>query len=93
MRKFLFYVLALSSFLPIAACTSEYNLATRQQETLIYGTQKEVQIGDAVAQQIEEHYQDKIISDIDVNQRLQNILARIVAVCDRKELRYSIKAI
>ncbi|OGX37248.1 MAG: hypothetical protein A3C36_07395 [Omnitrophica WOR_2 bacterium RIFCSPHIGHO2_02_FULL_52_10] len=70
-------------------CTTEYNLATKQEETLIYSTEKEVKIGDAVAPQIEAQF--KILTDIDVNERVQRILDRIVAVCDRKDIVYVVK--
>lgn len=72
-------------------CASEYNLATKQQETLLYGTEKEVAIGEAVASKMEEEYE--IIADVDVNERVQKILDRIVAVCDRRDIVYFIKVV
>ena len=75
----------------LQGCTTEYNLATRKQETLLYGMEKEVKIGDAVAPKIEAQYD--ILTDVDVNERVGRILDRIVAVCDRKELVYFIKVI
>ncbi|MBN1870126.1 MAG: M48 family metalloprotease [Candidatus Omnitrophica bacterium] len=72
-------------------CSTEYNLATQRQETLIYGTEKEVKIGETVAPKIEAQYD--MITDVDVNERVQRILGRIVAVCDRKDLVYFIKVI
>ena len=74
-----------------SGCATEYNLATRQQETLFYDTQKEVDIGDAVAAKVEEQF--KIITDIDVTERLQKILDRVVEVCDRRDIVYFIKAL
>ncbi|MDP2652930.1 MAG: Maf family nucleotide pyrophosphatase [Candidatus Omnitrophota bacterium] len=74
-----------------SGCATEYNLATGQQETLMYGTEKEVKIGDAVAQQIESHY--KIVTDVELNERVQRIFDRLVAVCDRRELVYTIKVL
>ena len=85
----------LSFFFPIilfiAGCTTEYNLATKQEETLIYSSEKEVKIGDAIAPQIEAQY--KIVTDVDVNERVNRILDRIVAVCDRKDIVYFVKVI
>lgn len=75
----------------LQGCATEYNLATRKQETLLYGTEKEVKIGDAVAPKIEAQYD--ILTDVDVNERVGRILDRIVAICDRKELVYFIKVI
>ena len=45
--------LILISVLFFAGCSSEFNLATKREETLIYGTDKEVAMGDTMAQQIE----------------------------------------
>lgn len=73
-----------------ASCTTEYNLATRQEESLLYSSEKEIKIGDAIAPKIEAQFE--IIQDVDVNERVQRILDRIVAVCDRKDLVYFIKA-
>ncbi len=73
----------------ILGCATEYNLATRQEETLLYGTEKEIKIGEAVSRQIEAQY--KIVTDVDANERVEQILDRIVAVCDRKDLVYFIK--
>ena len=72
-------------------CTSEYNLATRQQESLLYSTDKEVRIWERVAEQVEEQFE--VIEDIDLNERLDLVLERIVQVCDRKGLLYFAKII
>ena len=74
-----------------AGCSTEYNLATNQQETLIYGTEKEMKIGEAVAQQFDSHF--SIDNDAEINARVRKVLDRIVAVCDRQELVYTIKVI
>ena len=84
-----FFIMGMTVF--IQGCATEYNLATKKQETLLYGTEKEIKIGDAIAPKIEAQYD--ILEDVDVNERLQRILDRIVAVCDRKDLVYFIKAI
>lgn len=72
-------------------CASEFNLATGEQEMLMVGTDQEIKVGDAVAHQMEKQF--KIIEDVDVNERVQQILDRIVAVCDRQDIIYSIKVI
>src|SRR3989338_6593717 len=84
----LFSIFCLMTF---SGCTTEYNLATQQQETLLYGTEKEVAIGDAVAAQWEAR--EELVTDVDVNERVQGILNRITAVCDRKDIIYFIKVI
>lgn len=75
----------------ISGCTSEYNLATKKEELYMYSTDREIRIGDAVANKIINHYE--IVEDVDVNDRVQKILDRIVAVCDRQDIVYFIKVI
>ncbi|MFP4473589.1 MAG: M48 family metallopeptidase [Candidatus Omnitrophota bacterium] len=76
----------------LSGCThSEFNLATGQQETYLHSTEKEERIGASVARQLESRF--PISDDMAVNERLNRILDRIVAVCDRKELVYTIKVI
>jgi septum formation protein len=84
-------VLSLVCMVSLWGCTSEYNLATRQEEALIYGTDKEVKIGEAVAAKIDQ--KEKIVTDVDVNERVEKILDKIVEVCDRKDVVYFIKVI
>jgi predicted Zn-dependent protease len=75
----------------LGGCATEYNLATQQHETLLFGTDKEVAIGNSMSRQIEKNY--KFVEDVDVNERVRRILDKIVAVCDREELVYSIHVI
>jgi len=72
-------------------CTTEYNLATEKQETLLYGTDKEVKIGESIAAQFDEQF--KILNDFEIQNRVNDILRRIVQVCDRQELVYTIKVV
>ncbi|MEW5895048.1 MAG: M48 family metalloprotease [Candidatus Omnitrophota bacterium] len=75
-----------------ASCTySEFNLATGQEETLIYDTEKEERIGASVADQMERNFEFDV--DYAANERLNMILDKIAAVCDRKELVYTVKII
>ncbi len=84
-------VLGIVMMAVLAGCATEYNLATEQEETLLYGTEREVKIGDAVSRQFDEHFE--INTDLDVNERVERILERLVKVCDRKELIYTVKVI
>ena len=86
--KLLFFIL---SVVGVSACITEYNVTTKKQETLIYDTDKEIKIGDSVALKLESKY--KVVEDVDVNQRIERILGRIVEVCDRKNLVYFIKVL
>lgn len=72
-----------------SGCATEYNLATQQEETLLYGTEKEVQIGDAVSEEIEKQYE--VVSEVEANERVERILNKVVEVCDRKDIVYFIK--
>ncbi|MBL8013233.1 MAG: septum formation protein Maf [Candidatus Omnitrophica bacterium] len=75
----------------LTGCTTEYNLATHQEESLLYGTEREKSIGAAAAQSLEK--QLELSGEVDANERVEKILKRIVAVCDRQELVYTIKII
>ncbi len=86
-------LLIISLVILCCGCVSEYNLATQQEESLIYGTEKEVAIGESFSRSLENHYKNKIVTDVDVNERVEKILKRIVAVCDRSDLVFFIKVI
>jgi MAF protein len=75
----------------LLGCTSEYNLATQREESLMYGTDKEVSVGDAFAAQIEKQFE--VVTDVDINERANAVLKRLVAVCDRQDLVYFIKVL
>lgn len=91
LKQFGVSVLMLCLVFGAAGCATEYNLATGQQETLMYGTEKEIAIGAALSQQLEKN--SKINTDVDVNERVQRILDRLVKVGDRQELVYTIKVL
>ena len=84
-------VIAVFFVLFLAGCTSEYNLATGQEERLLYGTDKEVALGNAIATQIAQ--QLKFVNDIDINIRVRGIFDRLVEVSDRKDLVFSVNII
>ena len=83
--------LFLFSLLLLTGCASEFNLATQREESLMYGTDKEVAIGDVVSQQIEKQF--KMDTDVEVNRRVQQILDRLVPVSDRQDLVYIIRVL
>jgi septum formation protein len=84
-------ILSMSFAVFFVGCTSEYNLATEKQERYIFDTDKEVEMGSKVAAAIEEEY--AVVPDMDINERVENILKRIVAVCDRKDVVYFVKVL
>ncbi len=91
LKKMGVHVLSLFVLLNMFGCASEYNLATQKQETLLYGSEKEKSMGAAMAQSIDK--QLELNTEIEANERVEGILKKIVAVCDRQELVYTIKVI
>ncbi|MCM8795790.1 MAG: Maf family nucleotide pyrophosphatase [Candidatus Omnitrophica bacterium] len=79
----------LCSFL--AGCYTEYNIVTQQEEFYYYSTDKEIQIGQAIAKEVEKEY--KLVDDPLVQKRVEDIGKKIVAVCDRKEIDYTFKVL
>ncbi len=75
----------------LSGCSTEFNPATNRQETLMYDDEKEKAVGASVALQIEKAA--KFNNEVDVNERVEKILKRIAAVCDRKDMVYTIRVI
>jgi len=67
-------------------CSTEYNIATGQQESFIYSTDKEVAMGKSIANEVDKEY--KAVDDPLVQKRIEDIGKRIAAVSDRKEIDY-----
>jgi septum formation protein len=92
LKQFGVHVLFLFFCFSFFGCvTTEYNMATEQQETLLFGTEKEIAMGSALTQYIDK--ENEINTDIDVNERVSQIAKRLQEVCDRKELLYSVQVI
>lgn len=81
----------LLSVLVFAGCTNEYNLATGKEESLLYGSEKEINLGNAVAAEIAKEI--KFVADLDINARVQKIFDRLVKVSDRRDLVFSVNII
>jgi MAF protein len=75
----------------LTGCSTEYNLATRQEEKYYYSTDKEVQIGQKVNLQVEKEY--KFSDDPLEEKRVEDIGKRIAAVSDRKEIDYHFRVL
>ncbi len=75
----------------LQGCASEYNLATHKEENLMYSSDKEVQMGDAMAQQADKQF--KYVTDVDKNERVRKIAQKIFSAADRQDIVYSIKII
>lgn len=66
--------------------TSQYSIPTQRQEYTFTTTEKEVEVGRQLAQQVEAEL--SLLADEGVQERVRSIGQRVVAVCDRKELVY-----
>lgn len=78
---FLTILLVLSS-----KCNAEYNLATKEQEYLLFNTASEVRLGRSLAQKVEKKF--KISKDTALQERIQRIGRDIALVCDRRDITY-----
>ena len=45
----------------LSGCASEYNIVTQQEETYLYSTDREIQIGQSIAKEVEKEY--KLVDD------------------------------
>ena len=79
----MFFVLSLSG---CNGLMTNFNTATNEQETSIYSTDQEVQIGAAAAQQVEKEL--KVVDDPLMNERVERITQKITHVCDRQDIVY-----
>ncbi len=88
MRAFLYLLI----FLGLASeCAAEYNLATKKEETVLFGTAREVKLGRSIAQRVEKEF--KLCQDVQLQERLEEIGQRLVSVCDRKDIVYCFRAL
>ncbi len=71
--------------------TTEFNVATGEQDLMFYSTEREVAIGDSLAQQMEKEYRP--VMDPAQEERLQRVGSRIAAAADRQEIFYRFRVI
>jgi predicted Zn-dependent protease len=94
LKKFGVHALMLAVMFTAAGCSgiaTNFNTATGGQETTIYSTDREQQIGAAVALELEKDF--KVVDDAALNARVERITNRLASVCDRKELVYIAKVV
>ncbi len=70
---------------------AEYNLATKKQEHLLFGTAREVQLGRSTAQRVEKEF--AISNDAQLQARVEQIGQKLAAVCDRKDIIYCFRVL
>lgn len=75
----------------ISGCSTEYNIVTEKEETFYYSTEKEVQMGQSMAREVDKKY--KPVDDPLVQKRVEDIGKKIVSVCDRKDIDYHFKVL
>jgi beta-barrel assembly-enhancing protease len=70
---------------------SYYNLATQKEETYFYSDEKEVKIGRSLSVSVEKKF--KLDNDPLIQQRINQIGQKLVAVSDRREISYYFKVL
>ncbi|MDD5691292.1 MAG: Maf and M48 domain-containing protein [Candidatus Omnitrophica bacterium] len=78
-------------FFVMSGCSTEYNLATKQEEKYYYSTDKEVQMGRSIDRQVEKQY--KFSADPLQQKRVEDIGRKIAVVSDRKEIDYHFRVL
>jgi predicted Zn-dependent protease len=85
-----FFVLALASIM-LNGCATIYNPATQKNELLLINTESEVAIGKDMDTQVQKKY--KILTDYQMQRRLDSIGNKVALSSDRKDLTYHFKLI
>ncbi len=73
-------------FFILSGCSTEYNLATKQEEKYYYSTDQEVQMGQSINREVAKEY--KFSQDPLQAKRVEDIGKKIAAVSDRKDVDY-----
>jgi MAF protein len=84
--SFLLVAWCLGTIVTLTGCSTEYNIATGQQEVYFYSTDREVKIGEAIAKEAEKEL--KPADDLLLQKRVEDIGKKIVSICDRKDIDY-----
>lgn len=82
--KFIQFILL--SFFLCGCFTTEYNVATHQEDIFFFSTEKEVSLGKNVARKVREQF--SLEKHPHLNDKIFDIGRRIAQVCDRKEINY-----
>ena len=84
MRPTVFFLAAALGL--VSGCTTSYNPATEQTESLLISTEREVEMGNSISRQVDKRYPP--VRDPELLARLDRIGQRIADVADRKDLVY-----
>ncbi len=82
---------SLFSVFYLTGCSTEYNIATKQEEAYYYTTDSEVRMGKSIAKAVEKEY--KLVQDPLIQKRVEDIGKKLVSVCDRKEINYTFRVL
>lgn len=93
MQKNISIIGILLTILLLTGCATIYNPLTGKKELLYQGldTNWEKEIGEKVSLDVEKQF--SIISDIELNEKLESIGEKIASVSDRRDLKYTFKII
>ncbi len=75
----------------LSGCSTEYNLATKQEEKYYYSTDQEVQMGRSINRSVEKEL--KFSADPLQQKLVEDIGKKIAAVSDRKEIDYHFRVL
>lgn len=88
--RFLFTLVIIFSLF-LTGCETQYNAALGKQDTLMIGDDKERSLGASVALSVEKTL--KISTEVDVNERVKKVFDKLVDVCDRQDLVYTVRVV
>lgn len=88
----LFYIVIVGIFLS-GCITQEYNAATGREDIIFVSTEKEIDIGQRIAESIEKNPDIVLDPDPLMTERVIEVGKKIAAVSDRKEVNYSFRVI
>ncbi|QAT17321.1 septum formation protein Maf [Candidatus Velamenicoccus archaeovorus] len=91
LKKFGVSLLLVLCGFAVNGCSTEYNLATHKEDTMMYSTEREVAIGDSLAAQVEKNY--TVVQDPQMNERLDRVGAKVAQASDRHDLTYRFRII
>jgi len=91
LQKFGVHIFTFILLFSLFGCHTEYNVATGREDWLLYDTEKEINLGQAVSKEIEKEY--KPTEDYGLQQKIDDIGQKIAAVCDRQDINYRFKVL
>lgn len=90
LKVFLLFIVTVNLVYLSGCVTSEYNLATGENETYFLSAEKEVSLGRSLAEKIEKKFK---LADSETQNRINNIGIQLADVCDRQDICYHFKVI